>query len=319
MLGAIEIYNKPNFDYRNECFTILLINSWELVAKALLSKCRVSIYYRKRRGQPYRTLTLDDALVRANNRGCWPSSIDSVSVRRNLDLLTSYRDSAVHFYNADGFGVVIYALARTAIENYRDLVEAAFAIDIADEMNWELMPLGMRAPLGPIDYLQRGAGSSAPAAVREYIEVVKEAVAELEDAGADTGRFLTTFYVSLQSIKKISKADLVVGVSAGGDQTNPVLVSRRVDPNISHPLREKDVLAQVGAELHGVRFTPYTFRAAVFQNGWRQRGELCWQHEETGLTTWSREIVALLNGLTGNQLRAAREAYSAHMKAKRAS
>lgn len=36
MLAAIEIYNKPQFSYRDECFTILLVNAWELLLKATL-------------------------------------------------------------------------------------------------------------------------------------------------------------------------------------------------------------------------------------------------------------------------------------------
>jgi len=38
ILAAIEIYNKPQIEYRDECFTILLINAWELLLKAMLSK-----------------------------------------------------------------------------------------------------------------------------------------------------------------------------------------------------------------------------------------------------------------------------------------
>ena len=36
MLSAIEIYNKPDFKYREETFVILAINSWELLLKARL-------------------------------------------------------------------------------------------------------------------------------------------------------------------------------------------------------------------------------------------------------------------------------------------
>ena len=45
MLAAIEIYNKPNFAYREESYAILAINSWELMLKARilqLSKNRMS-------------------------------------------------------------------------------------------------------------------------------------------------------------------------------------------------------------------------------------------------------------------------------------
>lgn len=36
--AAVEIYNKPKISYREECSIILLINAWELLLKALLSK-----------------------------------------------------------------------------------------------------------------------------------------------------------------------------------------------------------------------------------------------------------------------------------------
>ena len=33
-VAAIEIYNKPNFQYREETFSILAVNGWELLFKA---------------------------------------------------------------------------------------------------------------------------------------------------------------------------------------------------------------------------------------------------------------------------------------------
>lgn len=32
--AAIEIYNKPDFRYREEAFSILMLNAWELLLKA---------------------------------------------------------------------------------------------------------------------------------------------------------------------------------------------------------------------------------------------------------------------------------------------
>ena len=40
MLSAIEIYNKPDFKYREETFAILSVNSWELLFKAKLLRER---------------------------------------------------------------------------------------------------------------------------------------------------------------------------------------------------------------------------------------------------------------------------------------
>lgn len=38
MLSAIEVYNKPDFKYREETFSILAVNSWELLLKARILK-----------------------------------------------------------------------------------------------------------------------------------------------------------------------------------------------------------------------------------------------------------------------------------------
>ena len=56
MMSAIEIYNKPDFQYREETFAILAVNAWELLLKARilqLSKNRLSsiIKYERRRNQ----------------------------------------------------------------------------------------------------------------------------------------------------------------------------------------------------------------------------------------------------------------------------
>ena len=37
-IAAIEIYNKPDFKYREESFSILIINAWEVMLKAAIIK-----------------------------------------------------------------------------------------------------------------------------------------------------------------------------------------------------------------------------------------------------------------------------------------
>jgi len=54
MLAAVEIYNKPRIEYREESSVILLLNAWELILKALLSKNGMSIFYKKKRKEHIR-------------------------------------------------------------------------------------------------------------------------------------------------------------------------------------------------------------------------------------------------------------------------
>lgn len=97
IISAIEIYNKPQFKYRSECFVILLTNAWELLLKAILSKNKQRIYYPKRRKEKYKSFSLIDSLSRV--RPFFPNSIKFEPVRENLLLLEHYRNNSIHFYN----------------------------------------------------------------------------------------------------------------------------------------------------------------------------------------------------------------------------
>lgn len=279
MVGAIEIYNKPRFGYRDEVFVLLVINAWELLLKALISKAGQSIYYKKRRNQPYRTLSCADAMTKAAATPGWPKDVPAQAVERNLDMLTVYRDNAVHFYNTPGFGTVIYSLAQTSIVNFRDVMRAAFRVDLGDEMNWALLPLGVNPPIDPVTYLKARPGRSpGRTAIDQFLKGLQEATQELEAHGIDTGRLLTVFDVSLQSIKKIERSDIIVGIGAGSG-TDPVIVARRVDPNVSHPHRRKDVLERLAQS--GSTIGAYEFDAAVRHFKLRDNPAYCWRDGTT--------------------------------------
>lgn len=315
MIGAIEIYNKPRFEYRDEVFVILLLNAWELLIKALLSRAGRSIYYRKRRGEPYRTLGWRDGLNRAVASRAFPASVQHQAVSANLTQLTIYRDSAVHFYNAEGFGIIVYGLAQTSITNFRDVLREALSEDLADEITWHLLPLGIDRPVDPIAYLRGDRPSAGSSAVDEFLVELARASEELELQGIDTGRLMTIYGVKLESVKKIERADVVVGVAGRDEGSEPVFVERRVDPTKSHPLRQNGLLEEIGS-LHGKPFTSYDFQAIVHQYGLREKPNLCWRDEEVNLVRWSRDVIPFIRGLTERDIQQARSALSAYRRSK---
>ena len=226
LLAAIEIYNKPQIAYRDECFVLLMLNAWELTLKALLSKNRTSIFYRKHRGQPYRTLSWADSLNKAAS--FFPPDVPHGAVKKNLDLLATYRDNVVHFYNEPGFSTLIYALAQTSIVNLRDLLVTCFQVDLGKDITWQLLPLGLNAPIDPIDYLSgTGRSKRKSSAVAQFLLELKEAVAEVKSAGLDAGRLLTVFKVKLESTKKLQEADITIGFKkAASEEHGPLAVIR---------------------------------------------------------------------------------------------
>ena len=70
IIAAIEVYNKPSFSYREEAFSILTVNAWELLLKARilqLDRNRISaiIEYEHRKKADGK---LSDKLYRKKNR-----------------------------------------------------------------------------------------------------------------------------------------------------------------------------------------------------------------------------------------------------------
>ncbi len=159
MLAALEIYNKPRYDYREEAFAILATNAWELLLKARIMQLdgnRVSSLYVKERRKLASGKTSAKLYVK-RNRADTPVSIgllqahdrlisdygDTIpkAVRDNLELIVEVRDNAIHFMNK-GMGVakLVQELGTAALRNYVYLVRTWFAIDL-ESYNFYLMPL----------------------------------------------------------------------------------------------------------------------------------------------------------------------------------
>lgn len=157
MVSAIEIYNKPDFKYREETFSILAINAWELLLKARWiqvngNKIR-SLYVKepgikkdgKRSKQQRIKLTasgnpfthgLDYLATKLGGLG----DLDG-AVCRNLDALKEIRDSSVHFYNNDQlFALQLQEVGSAAVKNFVSASRAWFDVDLS-QFNFYLMPL----------------------------------------------------------------------------------------------------------------------------------------------------------------------------------
>lgn len=305
MLAGIEIYNKPRIEYRSECFVILLLNSWELLFKAICSKNKVRIFEPKERGKPYKTLKFFPSLDAAS--AYFPKSIPNKAVAENLKLLVDYRNNAVHFYNEESLGVIIYGLAQTSIVNYRDITLDVFGKDIASEVNIALLPLSFSAPPDPIKFLASSSGKySEP--ISEFLKIISDTTKELESEGVDTGRFLTVFEVSLQSTKKIQSADIVAGID-NSSSSGLLLVSRKVDPNKSHPLQHKRVLEGVGDILKGIKFTSHTFQAIARKYGLKEKDQFCWHNKNTNTYQYSNDLIVWIKKLTAEEIQTALSDY----------
>jgi hypothetical protein len=145
-ISAIEIYNKPNFEYREETFSILMVNAWELLLKAKLVKdnddSRESIYFFVK-GQTFITPSGNAktiGAIQAMNRLIETKQIPK-SVELNIKLLLNIRDDSVHFIHDDvELSTQIQEIGTASLKNFMSLAMSWFSYDFT-QFNFYLMPV----------------------------------------------------------------------------------------------------------------------------------------------------------------------------------
>lgn len=163
LIAAIEVYNKPDFRYREENFSILALNAWELLLKARLlhlyandSKCLYVYesrstkkgapakkrFLRRNRSGNCQTLSFGQTIIALEKKASAPST----AIRRNLDALTEIRDNAIHFIAAGPLlAKQVLEVGTAAIANFVRQAREWFNHDLS-KYHLYLMPLGFIAP-----------------------------------------------------------------------------------------------------------------------------------------------------------------------------
>lgn len=224
MLSAIEIYNKPDFKYREETFSVLCINSWELLLKAkvlnLSSNKLASLY-----AMEYKTLKNGDKsnIKRPKiNRSGNPMSINLFEAYRiiteefgvkvekpvidNLIALTEIRDNSIHFVNDDLLlSLKVQELGSASLQNYLHLVTVWFG-NVLSGYNFYLMPLSFFRDFN------EAPGVSLNSCERKVLDYIKKSEAEY-DKGDEIGDYNLTLRIDVKLQKVKSNSGLPFQIS----------------------------------------------------------------------------------------------------------
>ncbi len=246
---GLEIINKLSISYRLESFVFLFCNAWELLLKAKLLKEKRKIFYRKKRNQPRKSLTLNDCLSRI-----FTSPDDPF--RLNIEEIKQLRDNATHlvipFIPAEAM-----ALFQAGVINYTKKLNEWLGIDISKRV-----PLGMMALVYDIDPSLHTL-DSAVIKRRLPIETVKW-WKRFQESVRDKVQTITTekeaFYIpinlKLAIVKNPKKADIVLSSGTGGEDALILEVPK--NPDSTHPHRRKEVVQLVNQRLNGRKIiTPH--------------------------------------------------------------
>lgn len=309
MLSAVEVYNKPQMTYRDEVTVMLVVNAWELALKATLRRKNRSIFYPKQRGERYRSIGIDDALGRVSANKLRPAGVDGPAVTANIKSLTEYRDRAIHLYNAQGLGAVIYPFLQQNVLNYRDFMLAKFKKDLADSMTWQLLQLGATAPADAVQFMKVDRNATMVAEVEEFINELRELVDAAENLGGDMTRVATVYDINVQSVKKMSSADLVVAVSPTADGQVAV---RKTDPSQTDPYSATELLNKVNAR----QLTSYEIQAICWKESLRDNAKYAWKHSNGATHVWSGDAFSYLASLSDQRYDDVRSEYGGKRRTK---
>lgn len=149
-ISAIEIYNKPDFSYREEAFSLLMVNAWELLLKAKWLADRnedLNTLYAlnpkdntPRLGTSGNPITHGIRYLAENTAQDTDSGLEKPCLS-NILALVEVRDNAAHFVNKDiYFGRKILEIGTASLRNYVFLATEWFQLDLK-RYNFFLMPI----------------------------------------------------------------------------------------------------------------------------------------------------------------------------------
>ena len=245
LFAGIEIHNKPHIAFRYPTATILIINAWELVLKAYVYKYvgKKQIYENDGKQKHTKSFSKILILTRDHING-QEKNKKFQAVYDNLNLLSEYRNSNVHFIEGK-LDPVIFMLMSKAVLNYDVFVKKYFNKDITKDDNLIILPVGMKLPFDPIDYLKQDYGS----AHNEYVNRVVQSVRELNNEGIQES-IVVGFDVYANRVRDAKNADIIAALESNlyavpfrkaiRVTDDPNAPEFRVTPDLP-PLRYKDL------------------------------------------------------------------------------
>lgn len=230
--AAIELHNKPNFNYRYETVTLLLINAWELLLKAFIRK------YVKNRSifeSENHTISLEKAITYTEEYiNSHMERYAFAPTKENLKLLEKYRNQVTHFYNESIEPIIFTLIAKNALD-FVEFIKKHFNKDIIKDDGLFIMPLGFKLPFKPEDYLsKKSATYNYSSEIRAFIDEVVTVIQKLNENNIDDSIVLG-FNIYLESVKKMKNSDLIIAITTKEDaqasfvQTKTVRITN--DPN----------------------------------------------------------------------------------------
>lgn len=217
IIACVELHNKPLFRFRYEVCVILAINGWELLLKAFIAENCPEIKLIRKDGtsKPFE----ECVTFVSGNLGK-----EFRVIQENLDKLYKYRCQIIHFYK-DSIETILYSLLHKSIIFYNKFLRTHFNIDLADETNLVLLPIGFKPFATPVDFLSRQSTlQESSNMVQNFVKSIIESTEQLSNEGIEES-ILTGYNIAVMNENRISNADIIAGITKNEAESSLTIVN----------------------------------------------------------------------------------------------
>lgn len=232
-----------------------------------------SIYYKKQRGKPKRSLSLRDCLNRVLPNQEAPE-------RRNIELIADLRDEAVHLV----FSQIprdVLCLFQAGVINYHNRLNEWFGVSLSERVSVGMMSIVYDMRPEQCDLtdkrLRRELGRDSAVFLSRYCSQIKQEFDLLQHSK----EFSIGIEYRLVLTKNQDEADIIL--SSGptvGAATQIIEVPK--DSSKSHPFRQKEVIQKVKAAVQGLTINQHDIQCVNKAYGVKKRPEYFYQGKVKG-------------------------------------
>lgn len=240
-LAAIEIYNKPAFSYREESFSILMANAWELILKAKWvsdhDEDETSLHLVDKRTGKSRTnrsgnsLTMDACSLSRKLLEDKASGLET-GCHNNILALAEIRDNAVHFMHRDPqLGRRVLEIGAASLRNYAQLSQEWFGFDLSG-YDMLLMPISFQHGFDTVE-------SISSVHRNEQVDNLLEYICDLEKNQPADSTQRVAIYIETKLVR--DRGATAVEFQWTDDPSAPAMLVREEDALKNYPMTYKQL------------------------------------------------------------------------------
>lgn len=251
---ALEVYNRPSLKNRVEAFSIMIINAWELLLKARISKEKSynDIFYSNGN-----SLAISDTLKTVFYSEC--------PIKTNIEAVIELRDQATHLLIPE-IQSDLSELFQANVLNYQEQYKALLGNSPLSGQSVGMLSLIIDGPKPELAVIKNNYGNETAKKINYFLNKVQN----FKDKYNST-EFAVTIDYQLTLSKNKSESDINLVSGKEGQEVTPILIPKPLDK--THPYFRNQAVVEINKRHGKAIVTTYNFHAVISKHRIENKAE----------------------------------------------